>query len=103
MAIAHLKHKWSSMWEAVTFKFDRPMPGEGVARARRFSDEALSRNETPGTKLGLGRAYFEIGDTAGAKEILLEVAEQGNEHQRQEALNWIERINILPKREALAD
>ena len=37
------------------------------------------------TKLDLARAYIDMGDVEGAKEILEEVAEEGDEGQRAEA------------------
>ncbi len=43
-----------------------------------FTDEV-------GTKLDLARAYIEMGDREGAREILAEVIDEGNEQQKQEA------------------
>ena len=37
------------------------------------------------TKLELAKAYIEIGDSDGAKEILAEVAREGNAAQQNEA------------------
>jgi pilus assembly protein FimV len=42
-----------------------------------------------GTKLELARAYVEIGDKAGAKEILQEVLIEGNATQQEEAKSII--------------
>jgi pilus assembly protein FimV len=41
--------------------------------------------EAVGTKLELAKAYLEIGDKDGAREILQEVAKEGSAAQREEA------------------
>lgn len=46
-----------------------------------------------GTKLDLARAYIEMGDKAGAKELLSEVEEEGNEQQQAEAKKLMEHTN----------
>ena len=38
-----------------------------------------------GTKLDLARAYLDMGDPDGARSILNEVLEEGDDSQRQEA------------------
>lgn len=38
-----------------------------------------------GTKMDLAKAYIDMGDPDGAKSILVEVMEEGNSHQKQEA------------------
>jgi pilus assembly protein FimV len=38
-----------------------------------------------GTKLELAKAYLEIGDKDGAREILQEVAKEGSPSQKEEA------------------
>ncbi len=43
-----------------------------------------------GTKLDLARAYIEMGDKTGAKELLSEVEEEGNEQQQVEAKKLME-------------
>ncbi|HEY5622625.1 MAG TPA: FimV/HubP family polar landmark protein [Gammaproteobacteria bacterium] len=45
-----------------------------------------------GTKLDLARAYMDMGDPDGAKSILEEVLEEGDENQRQEAQGLIESL-----------
>jgi pilus assembly protein FimV len=41
------------------------------------------------TKLELAKAYVEIGDTEGAKEILLEVTREGSAAQQDEAKSML--------------
>lgn len=45
------------------------------------------------TKLDLARAYMDMGDNEGARDILAEVAHEGNEQQRQEAVDLLGRID----------
>jgi pilus assembly protein FimV len=45
--------------------------------------------EAVGTKLELAKAYLEIGDKDGARDILQEVAREGNSAQREEAKKLI--------------
>jgi len=45
------------------------------------------------TKLDLARAYIDMGDNEGARDILAEVAHEGNEQQRQEAVDLLSRID----------
>ena len=45
------------------------------------------------TKLDLARAYMDMGDNEGARDILAEVAHEGNEQQRQEAVDLLSRID----------
>ncbi|HEY5000064.1 MAG TPA: FimV/HubP family polar landmark protein, partial [Usitatibacter sp.] len=45
--------------------------------------------EAVGTKLELAKAYLEIGDKDGAREILKEVAKEGSSAQREEATKLI--------------
>jgi pilus assembly protein FimV len=44
------------------------------------------------TKLDLARAYIDMGDEDGARQILEEVASEGSEEQRQEAGRLIQRL-----------
>jgi pilus assembly protein FimV len=48
-----------------------------------------SSGEAVGTKLELAKAYLEIGDKDGAREILNEVAKEGSSAQREEASKLI--------------
>jgi pilus assembly protein FimV len=45
------------------------------------------------TKLDLAKAYQEMGDAAGAKEILEEVVRDGDEQQRASAQSLIEQLS----------
>lgn len=46
------------------------------------------------TKLDLARAYIDMGDAEGARDILAEVAHEGNDEQRQEAVDLLSRIDV---------
>ena len=45
------------------------------------------------TKLDLARAYIDMGDMDGARDILSEVTEEGNEQQRQDAQALLEKVD----------
>ena len=49
----------------------------------------LSDDDEVATKLDLARAYMDMGDTDGAKDILQEVLEQGSDEQKEEAKGLI--------------
>lgn len=53
----------------------------------------LADADEAATKLDLARAYIDMGDTDGARDILAEVAHEGNEEQRQEAVDLLSRID----------
>lgn len=56
-------------------------------------DEAWGRTQTEvGTKLDLARAYVDMGDPDGARSILEEVLEEGDDGQRQEANRMLETL-----------
>jgi len=52
----------------------------------------LSDTDEAATKLDLARAYFEMGDRAGAKEILDEVVKEGTEEQANDAKALLEKL-----------
>lgn len=52
--------------------------------------EFLAGTDEAATKLDLARAYIEMGDKDGARDILEEVAEEGSDEQKQEARNLLE-------------
>jgi len=54
--------------------------------------EFLADTDEVATKLDLARAYMDMGDKEGAKEILEEVAAEGDEPQRKDAEELISRI-----------
>jgi len=53
----------------------------------------LADGDEVATKLDLARAYIDMGDTEGAKDILTEVIEEGSEQQQQEAQALRERFD----------
>ncbi|WP_165676342.1 FimV family protein [Metapseudomonas otitidis] len=53
----------------------------------------LSGTDETSTKLDLARAYIDMGDTEGARDILDEVLTEGSETQQQEARDLIARIS----------
>ena len=53
----------------------------------------LSGTDETATKLDLARAYIDMGDTEGARDILDEVMSEGSENQQQEARELIARIS----------
>lgn len=67
--------------------------GETVSGSDEETDSGAGDNEfdflegtdESGTKLDLARAYVEMGDADGARDILEEVAREGSEEQQQEA------------------
>ncbi|HEX7762934.1 MAG TPA: FimV/HubP family polar landmark protein, partial [Cellvibrio sp.] len=52
----------------------------------------LADADEAATKLDLARAYIDMGDTEGAKDILSEVVNEGSEEQRNEANELLGRI-----------
>ena len=52
----------------------------------------LADADEAATKLDLARAYIDMGDSEGAKDILSEVLGEGNEEQRKEANELLSRI-----------
>ncbi len=56
-------------------------------------EEAEETADEIGTKLDLARAYIDMGDSEGAKEILAEVVAEGTEEQKQEAQSLLEKAN----------
>jgi len=74
-----------------------PRPAPAAAGGLDLSDmsldsatpEATGAGESVGTKLELAKAYLEIGDKDGAREILHEVAKEGSSAQKEEAKKLI--------------
>lgn len=52
----------------------------------------LSDNDETATKLDLARAYIDMGDSDGAKDILDEILDEGNDQQKKEAEALLSRI-----------
>ncbi|WP_339615534.1 FimV/HubP family polar landmark protein [uncultured Gilvimarinus sp.] len=51
----------------------------------------LTDSDEVTTKLDLARAYIDMGDLDGARDILSEVSEEGNEEQKAEALSLLDK------------
>lgn len=58
---------------------------EGDSELDEDDFDFLSGTDEVATKLDLARAYIDMGDHEGARDILQEVAQEGNDQQRQEA------------------
>ena len=54
--------------------------------------EFLADSDEAATKLDLARAYYEMGDYDGAREILDEVVNEGNEEQVKDAQRLLAKI-----------
>lgn len=54
--------------------------------------EFLSENDETATKLDLARAYIDMGDAEGAKDILDEITEEGNDDQKKEAETLLSKL-----------
>ena len=52
----------------------------------------LADTDEVSTKLDLARAYIDMGDSEGAKDILDEVIQEGNDEQKQEANELLEKV-----------
>jgi pilus assembly protein FimV len=57
-----------------------------------LDSHAEGGGEAVGTKLELAKAYLEIGDKDGAREILQEVAKEGSSAQKTEAQKLISQL-----------
>jgi len=72
------------------------IPSEEMTEDDAAEDEddfpLLSDSDETATKLDLARAYIDMGDEAGAREILGEVLDEGTETQRQEAQSLLDRL-----------
>ncbi len=56
-------------------------------------DDWLSKMDEIGTRLDLARAYIDMGDEAGAREILDDVLEKGDEQQKKDALSLMQQLS----------
>ncbi len=68
------------------FSFDEEDDGE-------FDENFADDSDEIATKLDLARAYVDMGDSEGAKEILQEVVAEGNDEQKQEAQSLIDKAD----------
>ncbi len=67
-------------------------PAMPAAMESSAEDMLIDTAQNPGTKLDLAKAYLEIGDEEGAREILQEVIAEGNDAQKAEANTMLEKI-----------
>lgn len=65
-------------------------PGKEVPEEEDF--DFLTDADETATKLDLARAYIEMGDNEGARDILDEILNEGNENQQQEAREMFSRL-----------
>ncbi|MDH1261668.1 FimV/HubP family polar landmark protein [Pseudomonas sp. GD03944] len=75
--------------------FDLPVPSAPAAPLGLDGDDDfdfLSGTDETATKLDLARAYIDMGDTEGARDILDEVIAEGNDGQQQEARELIGKL-----------
>ncbi|TDJ14286.1 MAG: hypothetical protein E2O63_00375, partial [Gammaproteobacteria bacterium] len=66
-------------------------PGPGPADAADLHDDARTMTEV-GTKLDLARAYVDMGDPGGARSILEEVLNEGDDSQKQQAQQLLDAL-----------
>ena len=66
-------------------------PGPGPADATDLHDDARTMTEV-GTKLDLARAYVDMGDPGGARSILEEVLNEGDDSQKQQAQQLLDAL-----------
>ncbi len=69
---------------------DLALSGEGADDEDDF--DFLSGADEAATKLDLARAYIDMGDSEGARDILDEVLAEGNDSQQAEARELLERL-----------
>ncbi len=79
--------------DALDFDLEGFEPGEeeGIGEDARQDGELADLDEVS-TKLDLARAYIDMGDPDGARSILDEVMEEGNDEQKSEAQGILEQI-----------
>lgn len=71
--------------------FDEQLEGAG-AEEEMDDFGLLGDSDEVSTKLDLARAYIDMGDTDGAREMLQEVVQEGDDSQKQEANALLERL-----------
>lgn len=67
-------------------------PDLGASLTSQAESEPVSANEEVATKLDLAKAYEEMGDLEGARELLQEVVLEGNAEQQAAARAMLERV-----------
>ena len=84
--------------EGLDFQMDESPTEDLVSSATEEIEEALggegslATSDEVATKLDLARAYVEMGDPEGARSILSEVLDEGNEDQRKEAQALLDQL-----------
>lgn len=70
------------------------LSGEGVAEESRGGDDFdfLADSDENATKLDLAKAYIDMGDAEGARDILNEVVADGNDAQKSEARKLLDQV-----------
>ncbi|MGD9663418.1 MAG: FimV/HubP family polar landmark protein, partial [Porticoccaceae bacterium] len=89
-----------SEFDLDAFGADEPEPSAAATEAEAVVDhlnldedfDFLGDIDEGDTQLKLAQAYLEMGDNAGAKEILMEVAEGGSDDQKAKARELLEKI-----------
>ncbi len=78
------------------FNFDEDSAAAGLddLESDDMSDDLglLGDSDEVATKLDLARAYIDMGDADGAREMLQEVMEEGNDEQKQDANELLSRL-----------
>ncbi|MGQ7957445.1 FimV/HubP family polar landmark protein [Pseudomonas sp. SP16.1] len=89
----------SAELEQLSSSFEQPaeqpqQPADSLASDLDGDDDFdfLSGTDETATKLDLARAYIDMGDTEGARDILDEVVAEGSEAQQQEAREMIAKL-----------
>jgi pilus assembly protein FimV len=75
--------------ENIDFNLDELNPED---EEEDLTEGLLQESDEIGTKLDLARAYMDMGDPDGARGILEEVIEEGNNEQKTEAENLISQL-----------
>lgn len=73
--------------------FFEELESTGAGEQDGETDE-LGGQQDMGTKLDLAKAFIEMGDQEGAKEILQEVVDLGDEDQKQEARGLLQQLQV---------
>ena len=85
----------SDLPNSIEFTLDESvdmLSADGGLDEEDVSEGLLSRSEEVTTKLDLARAYLDMGDPEGARSILGEVIEEGNDEQKNEAEALISKL-----------
>ncbi len=101
LAVSEVGDTVEQLRDDATVEQPRPSVGEETAEIPTMSlapeemsddlHEARTMTEV-GTKLDLARAYVDMGDPAGARSILEEVLDEGDESQRQQAQQLLDSL-----------